>query len=259
MSEHLIRTFLPAALVFATGLVAPAQENLESKLEEIEVDDRGKTRWEPGVFFGMESNAGNTDTLTLNAGASLDGAIGDHEIRLAGEGSYGEESSDTTTEKFDGEAQYNWVFDDPWYAYARNEFNYDQIALIDYRLILSPGLGRYIVQNDTWDLALEAGPGYLWEKVADVSDDGPTARFAQRYHRTVTENTTVFQQIEFLPRIDDFGDYILDGQIGIDAAMGGGFSTRIAIKDRYDPEPGEGLEENDVQVIAGIIYKIAAE
>lgn len=236
-----------------------AQDDLSAKIEGIEVNDKGSTKWEPGVFLGLEANEGNTENLTVNAGFSLDGGWDAHELLIAGEGSYAEDTGSTITEKFDGEVQYNNVFDDPWYAYARAELNYDSIAQIDYRLTVSPGLGRYVVRNDVYDFAVEAGPGYLFEKVADVESDGATVRAAARYNRNLSDTSKLFAQVEYLPLIEDFGDYILDGQIGIEAAMGGGLSTRIAVKDRYDPEPGEGLEENDLQVIAGIIYKFSGE
>ena len=47
----------------------------------------------------------------------------------------------------------------------------DNIADVDYRVTVSPGLGYFLMKEADASLSAEIGPGYLWEKVAGVEDD----------------------------------------------------------------------------------------
>ena len=129
---------------------------------------------------------------------------------------------------------------------------YDDIALIDYRATLGPGLGAYLVKNDQRTLTLEAGPSYVWEKVDGASNDYLALRFAERYTCQALKNAKLVQSLEYMPEAEDFDNYLLVGEIGVEAAMSDRLSLRVVLQDKYDNTPAAGKERNDLSLIAGL-------
>lgn len=54
-----------------------------------------------------------------------------------------------------------------------------------------------------------------------------TLRVAERFERKLTETAKVWQLAEWLPKVDDFSDYRLNIEIGIEAAISKAFSVRV--------------------------------
>ena len=133
---------------------------------------------------------------------------------------------------------------------------YDDVADIDYRATLGPGLGAYLVKNDQRELTLEAGPAYLWEKVGGARNDYLALRFAERYVCQALKNAKLVQSLEYLPEAEDFDNYLLVGEIGVEAAMSDRLSLRVVLQDKYDNTPAEGKERNDLSLIAGLGIKL---
>lgn len=57
---------------------------------------------------------------------------------------YGETEDETTTEKARAHAQHNVLFGERSYGYVHAEASYNDIADIDYRVIVGPGIGYYL-------------------------------------------------------------------------------------------------------------------
>ena len=60
--------------------------------------------------------------------------------------------------------------------------------------------------------------------------------------------------MEYLPEFEDFGNFLLSLEAGIEADINDKFSLRVVVKDRYDRTPAPGKEENDFELIAGLKY-----
>lgn len=185
-----------------------------------------------------------------------------HELIAALDGIYAESTLDgvdaTTAEQISGDFQYNNsnIVSEPWYVGVGANALYDDIAQIDYRVNLFPTLGRYLHKDDVWDLAVEGGPGYLFEEVGGIENDGVTLRFAERYNRALSETSKIFQSLEYIPEVDDFEDFLLNFDIGIEAEVAGGYSLRLAFQDRYDNTPAAGFDENDINIVVGLLRSL---
>jgi putative salt-induced outer membrane protein YdiY len=132
----------------------------------------------------------------------------------------------------------------------------DDIADINYRVTVGPGLGIYLVKNAKTSLSVEAGPSYVWEDVADISDDYLALRFAERFEQVLSGTAKMWQSAEYLPKADEFSDYLLNGEIGVEAAMTTRVNLRLVLQDKYDSTPATGLKENDLTLIGGIGVKL---
>ena len=54
------------------------------------------------------------------------------------------------------------------------------------------------------------------------------------------------------PAAEDFDNYLLTGEIGVEAAISDHLSLRVVVQDKYDNTPAPGAERNDLSLIAGL-------
>jgi putative salt-induced outer membrane protein YdiY len=226
--------------------------------------------WDASVTVGYTLNSGNTENSLLNVSVVGEHKAGDNITRLGVEGSYGETEieeapavegqdptarDETTTQNAKAFANYKRTFGRA-FGYLDASVLHDDIADVDYRAVIGPGAGYFVVSTDIVKLSFETGPSYIMEKVGGVSDDYLAIRFAERVEWKISDTAKTWQQVEYLPRADDFDDYLLTAEVGLEAAVNSSLSLSLVAKDKYDNTPAPGLDENDVTVIAGLIYKL---
>jgi putative salt-induced outer membrane protein YdiY len=209
------------------------------------------------VNVGLTVTDGNSDTMLGNIALESIGRLWcGSAIRMGLEGNYGESTVDgvdeTTVENVGAYVQTRRDLSERWFVAVNASALYDDIAAIDYRVVLGPALGGYLVKQDHLALTTEVGPSYLWEDVADVEDDYFVLRVAERLEYTPNASTKVWQTAEYLPKAEDFDDYILKAEIGASAAMSARTHLRVALKVDYDSIPGAELEDTDVTLISGV-------
>jgi len=213
------------------------------------------------VSAGASLTDGNSETLQANAGIVAEGEIEDlGSVRMGVEGNYGETTADdereTTVENVEAFANAKKTLSETTFVYGDTSFLYDDIALINYRATLGPGAGMFLMKNDTTKLSVEAGLSYVWEDVANINDDYAAVRAAERLDHQLNKTARIWQSVEFLPQIDDFANYLINAEVGAEAALNSRLNLRLVLQNRYDSEPGEGLEENDLSLIAGVSIKL---
>ena len=206
---------------------------------------------------GVTLTEGNSETLQANVGLVTEGEKeGLGSVRAGIEANYGESTVDgvkeTTVNNARAFAGVRKTITPRTFGALDGSILQDDIADIDYRATLGPGLGTYLVKKEKTSLSIEAGPAYIWEDVGGVREDYFAFRFAERLDYALSETAKIWQSLEYLPRSDDFGDYLLNAELGVEAAMTTRLNLRLVLQNKYDSTPGEDLEKNDLTLIAGI-------
>lgn len=188
------------------------------------------------------------------------------EILLGASAAYGENSTtdpvdgsdehNTTDQYVKGFGQWNHLFTEKFYGGVRLDGLYDDIAGIDYRFTFSPLAGYYLIKNAKTFLAVEAGPSLVVEHLrGEESDQYLALRFAERFEHKFSDKAKVWQTAEYLPRVEDFGDYVFNFEVGASAAITKSVDLRVVLQDTYRSEPPPGRKQNDLKLIAGIGYR----
>lgn len=217
-----------------------------------EADEGGK--WKRSLAVGFNMTDGNSDTVTLGVGADAAKKWDLRELLLGAKFAYGETDHETTQKDFKADTQYNHLFTERAYSYLNASFLYDDISQVDYRVLVGPGLGYYLMKDDATSLAIEAGVAYLTEEVGDVTSDAFVFRFAERYERALSETAKIWQSIEYLPESGAFEAYLLNNKVGVEAAINHSLSLRMVFEDRYDSQPAPGSEKNDIILNSALVY-----
>ncbi len=209
------------------------------------------------LSLGVTLTDGNSETLQANAALVTEGEKeGLGSVRAGVEANYGESAVDgeteTTIENARLFANVKKTISPRTFASLDGSLLYDDIAAIDYRGILAPGVGTYLVKNDSTALYFEVGPAYVWEQVGGISDDYLALRLAQRLDHALSPTARMWQSAEYVPKADEFDDYLLNAEVGVEADVNTRVHLRLVLQNKYDSTPAMDLEKNDLTLIAGI-------
>lgn len=215
--------------------------------------------------LGLTLNRGNTENSLINAGLQTRNIMESADFRASLAYNYGRttrnnsedaNSTFTSTDNTKAEVQYNHLFSERVYGLVAFSAFRDELAEIQYRILTGPGLGYFLVRNEIWSLAVEAGISYLVEEVDNEAEDYAVFRFAQIYERDLSENASVWQNLEYLPESEDFENYLLNFEIGARAKLNGNLSLRVVLTQRYDNTPAAGNDRSDWSLVSGISYRL---
>ena len=242
-------------LTSATSFVIAAQAQDATSTEP------PKPKWERSAFLGATITQGNSDTelITANLLASKKGIKNEYSLGL--DAAYGEVDSKKNEEILHGFAQYNRLFTERFFGYARVDGLHDGIADVEYRFTFSPGAGYYFIKTKddakktATSLSGEVGPSFIAEKVGTERNNYFALRLAEKFEHKFSDTARVWEMVEILPQVDDWNNYLINGEIGAEASLTEKVLLRVAVTDTYDNEPAPGRKKNDVKVVSSVGYK----
>jgi putative salt-induced outer membrane protein YdiY len=222
-----------------------------------------KVPWKGSAAVGVTLTRGNSDTLLATASAVAGKKWAHDELSFGADGTYGETKDQTTGENtvnansIHGFAQYNRLFTERFFGYARTEALHDEVADVRYRVSLSPGAGYYFIKETNIDLCAEVGPGYVWERLGTNDSSFATLRLGEKFHYTLNDHVRLWQTAECSPQVDKFENYVINAEIGIEADLTKkkDLTLRAFLQDAYSSEPAAGRKKNDAKLVTAIAYK----
>jgi putative salt-induced outer membrane protein YdiY len=83
-----------------------------------------------------------------------------------------------------------------------------------------------------------------------------TLRLAERFEHKFTENNArVWESVECLPQINDFNNFVVNAEVGLEAAVYKKISLQVYAQDNFVNEPAAGRQQNDLRIVSGLKYK----
>ncbi len=207
--------------------------------------------WDLSAAVGFNLASGNINSNLLTAGFAAAREKDEDLYNFTLNGAQGEQEGETTQKFIRSTASYNKLLSDRFYAGAGASFISDDIAGVDYRGVLNPGIGYFVVKEEDVSLSFEAGPAYVWQKLG-VKTDFLAARAANEFKWKLSETAKVFQTAEYLLNTDQTEEYIVIGTVGIEATLTSALALVTSVQDRYNSVPAPGRESNDVIVTSAL-------
>ena len=90
----------------------------------------------------------------------------------------------------------------------------------------------------------------------DAEDDSINLRAVSRYDYKLSETAKIWETIEYLPEFEDFGVYLINYELGVEAALNSRFNLRLVFEDKYDSDPAPGIEKNDVIIKSALVCNL---
>ena len=217
-----------------------------NKLPAKKAAKREKGAWRRNLELGLATARGNSDTLRYDGEVSASKETDQNYFYIKAGGRYGESDKEKDTENATGEARFQHRLTERMYAGVDGYGLHDPIADLDYRARASLALGRQFVLSDRTALSAEAGPGYVAEKKAGESEGFLAGRVAQMLEFLVTDRLQIWQSVEYVPNLEDSRVYYVNAEVGLETVLLSSLSLKFTIEDRYDSNPAEGKEGNDL-------------
>jgi putative salt-induced outer membrane protein YdiY len=214
--------------------------------------------WDKSITAGFNYTEGNSKTSSLNLNGKVMRDYLGEAWRFEADYNYGNAADDPNSQRevtknnFRANGDYKHTLDSVWFAGANTSFAYDEIADLNYRVILSPALGAYLIKEDKQKLSLEAGPSYVFEDLGGEQNDFAAARIADRWTWKFSETASIYQSAEYLVSFEDSGNYIFNGEVGLEAALTSQVNLVLAVRDYYINQPAEDRRPNDVYTLTGL-------
>ncbi len=215
-----------------------------------------KFPWNSSITAGLTLTRGNSDTLLTTAKFATNKKTPLNEFNLGADAAYGSANDVENVETYHGFGQWNHLFSENWYGYLRAEGLHDGIADVEYRATLTSGIGYYLIKNTNTTFSAEAGPGYIAQRVGEVDDSYATWRMAEKFeHKFNKGSARVWENVEFLPKIGMWSNYLVNSEIGVESALYKSLSLQVFIDDNYNSVPASDRKRNDVKLVSGLSYK----
>jgi putative salt-induced outer membrane protein YdiY len=215
-----------------------------------------KYPWESSISAGLTLTRGNSDTLLVTGGLQTHQKTPDNEIGFGADGAYGVNNSVKDVDTIHTVGQYNHLFSERFFAYARVEALHDGVADLQYRVNTGPGVGYYFLKATNTTLAGELGSTFVNQRLGGVDDNYATLRLAERFeHKFNNYGARVWENVEILPQVDKFNNFLVNAEIGIESSITRTISLKTFAVDNFNNEPASGRVKNDVKLVSGISYK----
>jgi putative salt-induced outer membrane protein YdiY len=219
--------------------------------------------WDTSVALGFNMTSGNSDTSLFtfigSANYEKDSDIFTSQMMYnfgTDKNANSEENDDTVRNDFRAMAQYDYLLTERTYIGFGSKFFYDEIAEIDYRIFADPTAGYYLLKDNSFKFALEGGPSYVFERVGGLNDNYLAPRIGDRFEWMITCTSKIFQQAEILLDVNDSSNYIVNAQLGAEAALSTTMSLVFLIRETYDNQPAAGLDKRDLALISALKFSI---
>ena len=211
--------------------------------------------WKSSVSAGLTLTRGNSQSMLFSADFLTEKKTPKDEYSLGAGIAYGTQNSADTVNNYKALGQWNHLFTDRFFGYVRTDALRDIIANLNYRLTIGPGAGYYLIKEANTTLAAEAGAGLEVQRLGGTDAQFATLRLAERFEHKFDDRARLWQSVELLPQVDKFNNYVVNFEIGVEAAVSKSFSLKTYLDDTYVNIPAAGRKQNDAKLVAGISYK----
>lgn len=219
-----------------------------TELEEIEE----YKEWDSYAQFDATVNKGNTDSENYRLSTGTNLKLGDHrhiaDLLITRE----EQDGVSTKEQDLLTYNYNWLFDDPWFASFLASYEKDPIRDLDYRWIVGPGIGRDI-WNDAGRLwNIQIGAAYQKEKIGGDSDNSAIAFWIMNFeHDLFDGDMEFFHRDRINTNISGRTNTVLKTTTGFRWEFTDDLYANISLDYDYETDPAEGSEKDDLTLVVG--------
>ena len=169
---------------------------------------------------------------------------------------FAENDGETSTNSLRIFGQAQRLLTERFYIGAAASFLNDDVADINYRVDVASIFGYHLIKNDRTTLSFEAGPGYAFEDQGGVTDNFATLRVGERFEHQLSGRSKLWQSAFVTPQIDDFNNYFLIAEVGIDTLLSDNWSVRTSVRYLFDNTPAEGRESEDLTLTMGLAYAL---
>ncbi|MEO1246904.1 MAG: DUF481 domain-containing protein [Pseudomonadota bacterium] len=204
------------------------------------------------IKFGFLGTSGNTETSSLNTGATLSYAKGKWEHEATGSAITSAEDDTTTAEAYEAGWRSRWDMTEKDFLFGRLNWRKDRFGAFDTQFSQTLGYGRRLLTGPVHTLNAEIGAG------ARQSDDqfgvgsDETILFGGLDYQWQFSETASFQQTFALEAGED--NTYIESKSSLSATLVGALSLVASYTVRNNSDVPAGTEKTDTQTAISLEY-----
>ena len=258
---------LSASSVLAQDLVGRdsiAKDRNEALVDAIEDDeerelDRFGNEGRPQGFTGSFAlrgiaSSGNTDSLDLGIGADMNYVWGVNGVQLQLNYAYGEDDDVKTEESLYYDLEYTRDFNPVLFGYAKIQGTVDEFSDYETDTFASLGLGYRIFNEPGRQWSVQAGPGYRFSELSDVTraDISEVALgVSSDYAHKLTDNLFLTNDTDM---IWSDSDTVVYNDLALNVAMTKTLALRTSILTEHHSNVSPGVNKFDNTYGVSLVY-----
>lgn len=228
--------------------------------------------WHGSVNVAFQSARGNTYENSGTVLANLNrrwekDRVGVNFGYYYSETGVSKEDKEKSTDRWELEGQHDHFWGVKFYSYENAKYEQDDIAGLDYRLRLGFGGGYQWLDGfesdltGKWSFNQEVGTAWIKnsyvEQDPSADDSYATLRYAHhlKYFPKWNADIEGFHNLEFLPQVDDWENYLIKADVGFSTKIVMDFDLLCKIEWDYNSMPSVGRKSSDIRYIVGLGYK----
>lgn len=217
--------------------------------------------WEGEAEVGLLITSGNSDETNLNTRLGLKHEIESWRNTLELRTLYSEADEETTSEKYLGEAETNYKFDERQFWFLRGAYEDDRFSGYQFQSSVTAGYGNRVweVSEKTF-LDLKAGAGYRYNKLYEPNDegekeeDGAVARFAGIFNYELSDNALFIQELSTEVGLQDDSSTISESLTAIKANLIGNLAMKLSYRVKHESKVPAGTANTDTETALSLLY-----
>ncbi|TVP75928.1 MAG: DUF481 domain-containing protein [Puniceicoccaceae bacterium] len=202
---------------------------------------RNRREWRYQASLDLTGRSGNTDRFAL--GTSLRAELKGPNDALAFFFDYeqAEENNNKTEDRIAGGGSYESFFSKILGWYVRTELETDRIDNVKLRSTNAGGLSYRLINEDHQSLVFRSGLGYRFTSFTSDRDDesDATLDFGLAHSYRYNQMFRMKNDLTFVPAIEDFSNYRVVHDSGIELPVGSGdnWKLRFGVRNEYLSKP----------------------
>ncbi len=208
--------------------------------------------WSGEGQIGAFRSTGNSSNTGVTAGLELTRTGIDWRHKLTGLADFQRTNGVTTREQFLVAYEPNYQLNDRIYVYGLGQYERDRFQGFSSRILASGGVGYRVIDTDSTQLSVKAGPAYRKTSfIGGGSTSNIAGLAALDFDWQVAERVKLTQDASALIQS---GNSTYISTTGLEAGLGGNLSARIAYAVEHDTNPPAGAVKTDTLTRFTLIY-----
>lgn len=252
----------PANVAGSVRTIAGEQGSQTIEFSKIDAINPPGIKWTGSLRAAAQLSRGNTYTDGVDFRADAERRSLDDRITLGAGYSFGRERNtdtgdkNTTEDNWFARGKYDYFLSKKLYLFGLINVEKDRIANLDLRVAPSAGVGYQWYERPDFNLRTELGAGWVYEDYSDGGhDEHVSARLAYHVDKRVADRITLFNDLEYLPSVEDIEDFNVNAAAGVRFDVTKAFFTDFRVEWQYDSTPAPDAGKNDTKYLASVGWK----
>jgi hypothetical protein len=207
--------------------------------------------WKHNVDVGFNGSDGNSRTFSGRGGIGAERKAQDMETKAGVSYVFAKDRSTKTKSRGEAFLRNDWIWPESrWGLWALGRLEYDEFQLWDWRASVFFGPSYTFIKNERTLLRGRAGLGAVYEFGGDAEEELEfSGMLGVDFEHKLTERSKIFATVEWIPNFSDWYEYRMVGAAGYELLVDpeSGMLLKLGVSDRYDSDPGTGVERNDFE------------